>query len=279
MFNDILLKLTKRLFPKGRAFRIITDGFLEKLNKGLIISENAAYVSALSVLDSILPDNDNFTVEDATDWERRLGLITNEVIPLADRKLAILRKMNHPGTVKTRQHYLYLQKQLNDAGFDVKVYENRFPAAPIIPEQMGIMEMGIGEMGGNVSNPVKYETFDPDTFYSGKCEMGTGEMGDMEMGCTIDYSLVANHIDEDLDSRFLISFKGAIDEMGTGEMGVMEMGGTFDYAAGLRSTFFVAGDTFNGSVNVSFARKQEFRQLILKTKPVQTIGILVVNYV
>ena len=34
--------------------------------------------------------------------------------------------MNHPGTIKARQHYLFLQRELRNAGFDVYVHENRF---------------------------------------------------------------------------------------------------------------------------------------------------------
>ena len=77
MFKDLLLTITKRFYPKGWAFRIPTGGLLEKMHAGLIISEDLALTSAISVLDSIIPDSDNFTAEDATDWERRLGLITN----------------------------------------------------------------------------------------------------------------------------------------------------------------------------------------------------------
>ena len=70
-------------------------------------------------------------MDDAEDWERRLGLITNGAVSLADRKLAIQRKINHPGDIPARQHFLYLQGQLHDAGFTgVWVYENRFPIYP-----------------------------------------------------------------------------------------------------------------------------------------------------
>src|SRR5690606_32537660 len=85
-----------------------------------------AYADALKIQDAQLPDNDGFTADDATDWERRLGMIYSPLVPLADRKLAILRKMNHPGTIKARQNWLYVEGQLRAAGFDVYVHENRF---------------------------------------------------------------------------------------------------------------------------------------------------------
>src|SRR5688572_21021930 len=119
--------LSKQLLPTGRAFKVPKDSYFQKLIDGLAESEQRAYDDALSILNSAIPDNDNFTADDATDWERRLGLITGDGVSLADRKLAILRKYNHPGEIKARQHYLFLQKQLRDAGFDVYVHENRFP--------------------------------------------------------------------------------------------------------------------------------------------------------
>ena len=78
------------------------------------------------MLNSLLPDNDDFTADDATDWERRLGLITSEGVDLETRKDAIERKWNHPGTIKPRQNYRFLERELQNAGFDVYVYENRF---------------------------------------------------------------------------------------------------------------------------------------------------------
>ena len=53
-------------------------------------------------------------------------MVASPTTSLAVRKAAIARKLGQPGRVKARQSYLYLQKQLQDAGFDVYVYENRF---------------------------------------------------------------------------------------------------------------------------------------------------------
>lgn len=121
-------KLTKMLFPTGRAFRV--HGDKEKLYRALSLSEARAYEDALSILDSVLPDNDNFTVDDAGMWERKLGMIDGTGVALADRKLAIKRKMNHPGNIPARQNYLYLEGQLQAAGFNVYVHENRFDLYP-----------------------------------------------------------------------------------------------------------------------------------------------------
>lgn len=124
--------LFKQLLPTGRAFQSPYNGWLTTLNRALAISENKAYNDALDILDAILPDNEGFTEEDATDWERRLGMIVSPGVTFEDRKLAIKRKLAHPGRVKARQNYLYIESQLQAAGFDLYVYEN-FTSIPIRP--------------------------------------------------------------------------------------------------------------------------------------------------
>jgi hypothetical protein len=284
MLSQTILNLTKRFYPKGRAFRIPVGSLLESFHVGLAVSEAKAYSDAVSILDSIIPDNDNFTEEDATTWERRLGLITNDTVPLADRKLAIIRKMNHPGTIKARQHYLYLERELRAVGFNVRVTENRFLTPAYVSEQMGLSEMGVSEMGGDLENPDKYEVIDPRSLTSELADMGVAEMGDdVEMGGGIGYNLVVNYLDELKDDTFFDSLIDIQDnnnssEMGVGEMGVGEMGGTFNYIQALRSSFFITGDDVDEMAAILLNRKEEFRQLILRIKPVQSVGILLVNY-
>jgi len=127
---DKIMKLTRQLYPTGRAWKLPFQGFFEQLHAGLAVSEADAHDDAVSTLDSILPDNPRFTEQDATDWERRLGMITNEATPLEDRKLAIQRKMAAPGTNPAKAHYLYIEQQLQAAGFTVYVHENLIPLYP-----------------------------------------------------------------------------------------------------------------------------------------------------
>jgi hypothetical protein len=123
--TEKILALHTQLLPTGRAFRMRGDR--EKLFSAITNVEATAYENAISFLDSLIPDNDRFTSQDATDWERRLGLITNLSVSLSDRKKAILRKMSFP---EPNGNYLYIQQQLRTAGFDVYVYENRFASYP-----------------------------------------------------------------------------------------------------------------------------------------------------
>lgn len=124
ILNDII-KLTKSLYPTGRAWRIPYAGVFYKVVEGLAESELRAINFALSILSRILPDNNNFTAEDATEWERRLGLVVLPYyISLSTRKDIILRKYQFPGSFLNRQNYRYIEYQLRLAGFDVYIYEN-----------------------------------------------------------------------------------------------------------------------------------------------------------
>ncbi len=224
--GDKILALSKQLFPTGRAWRLNLDGYFENLFKGLQPSEEQFYNDAVSTLNSILPDNDDFTEEDATDWERRLGMITADGVSLEDRKLAIIRKMNFPGVVAARQAATWIEKQLQDAGFNVYVFEN-IPALP--PEDVSIYG---------------YDFIDDFNF-------GMFNFGQVNFGGGYN-NLVANNLVSDLG---------------------------FDLGDNLKCTFYVCGETKGLFADVPAARELEFRQLILRTKPAQTVAFLLINYV
>jgi hypothetical protein len=232
---DQLMKLTRQFFPTGRAFNVKEGSFKFRLHRALDLSMAQAIDDAKSILDSVLPDNANFTVEDARQWEHRLGLITNELVSLDNRKAAIERKMNHPGTISARQHYLYLQGQLQAVGFDVYVHENRFPLGG------GAYETKTPEEVTGGSAPKQLQHGNPP-------QHGDGQHGDGS------WNLVVNNLDEDLDS-------------------------TFNIGSNLKSTFFIGGPYVGDYADVDANRKLEFRQMILKIKPVQTVGFLFINYI
>jgi uncharacterized protein YmfQ (DUF2313 family) len=175
-------KLTRQLFPTGRAFGNKLNGVNEKLFTATDENISDLATDSRGVLDSILPDNDNFTTGDATRWEERLGMITNTAVSLSDRKLAIIRKMNHPGDIPARQSRDYLQDRLQAAGFDVYVYEDNglTPA-----ENFGILAAGIAEH----ATIVEHQTGMPH--------------GDSGNGSVYE-DTVANHIDEETDQYFYV---------------------------------------------------------------------------
>lgn len=199
--------------------------WLEALHQGLAESEAQAYLDAVSILDSMIPDNANFTTDDASDWERRLGMITNSSTPLEDRKAAILRKMAYPGVNPARSHYLYLERQLQLAGFDVYVHEN-------IPAQSP------GAVNAAILGHAQYNTFN---------------YGGFNYGGYVN-AIVANQIDAEQDLAF---------NVGDNQ----------------RCTFFIGGQVLGTYANVSASRETEFRQMILKLKPVQNIAYLFITYV
>lgn len=242
-FNEAILFLTKKLYPSGRAFKMAQGSNLERLHLGLGISEDKAYNDALSVLHSILPDNIYFTADDATDWERRLGMISNPLVDLEDRKLAIARKLSYPGSQPAHGHYLFLQDQLQKAGFNVYVYENRFPN---YPDDGTYYTRTPFEVAADIS-PIDALTLITEV------QHGDFQHGDSQHGIRYN-NIIANYIDQAKDMAF-------------------DIGGSF------RSTFFIGGDPIGSFASVPAAREAEFRELILKMKQVQDIGFLFINYI
>lgn len=229
-----LLNLVKQLYPTGRAFRVPTGGTLEGFHIGTGVEAEQFYNDSVSILDSILPDNSNFSTPDANDWEIRLGITFNPLSTLANRKAAILRKLQAPNKNPAKGHYLNLQRELQLAGFNLYVYENRLPLY----------------LGG-------YTTYNPYTLYGGGVSP-TQHGNNLQHGNGIQHGFyqnnkVANNINE-VDDYY------------------------FDIGTNLRSTFFVGGATLGSFGSEPLVRKNELRELILKIKPLQTVGLLYVNF-
>lgn len=233
------LRLVRQLYPTGRAFKLPSGGELEKLHQALNESIQQAYEDSISTLDSILPDNAKFLEDDATDWERRLGLINGEGKDLEDRKKAILQKMNQPGRARAQSHFLYLQLQLQTAGFDVFVHENIFPVYP----------SGLGPRTAvEVANDFAPGSADQIFEFS---QHGNHQHGFVQSSSY--NNLVANFLDPKDDNLYSLS-------------------------TDFRSTFFIGGEALGSFADVPKNRESEFRQLILKVKPVPNIGFLFINY-
>lgn len=234
-FLTKILRLTKQLYPTGRAFAMPKNGYLDLMHQALAIDENKAFEDATSILYSILPDNANFTPDDATDWERRLGM-TPSSASLNDRKAAIIRKMNYPGANPAKGHYLHLQYQLQLAGFNVYVYENIF----LYYYPSGYVTRTALDVCGSTS------IFNDN-------QHGDFQHGDVQHGGYYN-NKIANSLDQSVDNKF-------------------------DEGKILRKTFFIGGNPVGSFANVPAVREQEFRELILKLKPAQTVGYLFINYV
>ena len=149
----------QRLYPGGRAFwmpppvenivyltdedgNILTDedgnpfidesstsssgGIFYRLHRALAISWAGTYRAARGVQDAQLPDNPNFTIEDARLWYSWLGLYDSGSVSLADMMAAIRQQMSFPLVPLHKQSPAFIQAQLQAAGFDVYVYKNKF---------------------------------------------------------------------------------------------------------------------------------------------------------
>lgn len=248
--KEKIVSLTERLYPKGRVFNLKNGSRIKRLHYSLAKSEKEAYNASLSVLDSILPDNANFTVEDATRWEERLGMLVNNGATLADRKLAIARKMNHPGTIPARQSADYLQGQLRDAGFDVYVYRySGLTIEQILYNNNEIAQLNDGQLGD-------FQLGDIYSYYGSffTCsQLNDFSLGNTQLGTCFFNNNVINYITESKDSGF--------------------------YVIGSPWVFFIGGEPLGEFADVDENRKEEFRQLILKLKPVNSIAQLLINYV
>lgn len=231
-FLDRLISQAKALYPTGYAFKIGLNSIREKIEKANARSANRALIDGYGILNSILPDNEFFTEQDAENWEKRLGLPTNSNVSLDDRKSAILRKYQHPGTVLARGSYRSIERELQLAGFDVYVHENRFPDGS----------------GGWESR-----TYADVVGITGLANYGNFQYGQVQYGQQSE-NLIVNSMDAAVDN-------------------------TFDYNGNLERTFFIGGATVGDFANVPIARQQEFRQLVLTLKPVQTVCFQLINFV
>lgn len=144
---DIMANLAIDLYPTGRAFTMQKGGIADSMHVALNRSFIRLVNSGFSVLDSNLPDNENFDADDCLLWEYRLGLRTNEALPIQDRRDAILRKMSRGRNVPARQGKEYIEYQLRIAGFDVYVHENTIPYKT--PEDIIAGSSNIAQHGGD----------------------------------------------------------------------------------------------------------------------------------
>ncbi len=179
--RSTIQKLFERFYPKGWAFKIPFDGIRAKVNEALALSENRAYSDAVLTNSSLLPDSKYFGTEDADIWEQRLGLINGTGLSIATRRENILRKYAFPGTIIARQNYRYIERELQAAGFDVYVHENRFP-----------------DGGGGFETKTYQQFVDYEGFSVYGAAMGYGFMC---YGETKDFRVV-NYLDAGLDDSF-----------------------------------------------------------------------------
>lgn len=248
---DRIKKLTRQLLPTGRALRMVDEG--DKLIEATVEGQSRLFDDITSTLFAILADNDNFTEQDATEWEIRLGMIVSTGLDLETRKEAILRKYNHPGTIEARQSADYVEGQLQDAGFvDVFVHENvnNLSIEQILTAgESALIQLGDAQLGDN-------QLGNPFSFFSScltKLQLGNVQLGSPQLGSTNWCDKIANNIDVSLDEFFFIGPNNR--------------------------TFVIGGAIFGTFGEIEAIRTDEFRQLVLRIKPVNSIAFLLINYI
>lgn len=226
--TKLLLLLGKNLYPTGRAWYMPENGDFENFNKAIDTAYARLVQDAKETIDSTIPDNDGFDEDDASLWEFRLGLITNDLVPIADRRQAILRKLAYPANVKARQHPLYIESQLRAAGFDVYVHENTKPYKT--PSDILALDLTAVQHGGITQH------------------------GDATQSGGGGFDVIANSLDAN-----------EIFNIGSDE--------------NLWSTFFISGLNIEDIAEIPIERRAEFRELVLKLKPAQTVVFILINFV
>lgn len=222
----VLSILIRELYPTGRAWFMKRNGVFFNLHQAINRSTIRFTQDADLTLDSCFPDNVNFDVNDASLWEYRLGLVTNETLSLDIRKQAILRKMSYPGNVRARQSKLFIQYQLQKAGFNVFVHENTPPYRT--PDQIVSLSINTTQHGGDTQHGIGTQH---------------GSLG---------YDVIANLATPNEE---------------------------FSVGSNLYATFFIGGEVLGDVAIVDASRLQEFKELVLKLKPAQTVAFSFISYV
>lgn len=122
-----LTNLVNSLYPTGRAFYRPKNGVFENVHNAVNVSFLRVIQESINLIDSSIPDNDNFNEENAEYLEYQYGLSSSSNVSLELRKSALRRKIGHPNNLKARQSKNFIEAQLRLAGFDVRVYENTPP--------------------------------------------------------------------------------------------------------------------------------------------------------
>lgn len=201
-----LNNLTNQLYPTGRAWYKPENGSFEALHQAINLSFLKIIEDYKQLIDSSLPDNENFTSDDATFLEYKFGLRNgeninsqlSESISLEIRKSAIKRKMGHPNNIKARQHRLFLETQLQLSGFNVYVHENTPPY--LTPQDLiGLVttptehandtEHGNSTFHGTLTGDVIANQIEPESYGTGEDNLWASFfIGGQTLGDTADVS-------------------------------------------------------------------------------------------
>lgn len=215
-YTSLFDKLNNQLFPTGRAWWKLKGSVFSNLMEGLALSESRVQNDIIKLQNDFFADSTLMSFESVDRWNYVLGL--KGVGTQNEQLSAIYQRQAFPNNTLARQSNVYIQQQLQLAGFDVYVYSQYY-------------------------NP-QASLYDNCTYDSVVYDKGNDS-----------YTLLVDNVDESLDQSFVL-----VDD-------------------GLRATAFVGGETLGSYATVPIARKNEFRELMLRLKPAQVVMILYINYI
>jgi len=235
-----LSNLVNELYPTGRAFYKPKGGTFDLLHDAINLSFLRFVKKYRNLIDASIPDNENFTADDASFLEFKYGLIDGTGNDLELRKSSLRRKMGHPNNIKGRQSKNFIEDQLRISGFNVRVFENTPTFASV----------GIGSVTSNI--PI-YKT--------------PGEIGAEAVEST-------QHGEETQHGEG--SFHGGV----TFEVIANKIDANESYGVGsnLWASFFICGENLGENAVIPESRRREFRELVLKLKPAHLAAYIFVNF-
>ena len=165
----------------------IIGGILYRLHRALANSLSNLRTAAKQIEWDMMPDNPDFTIQDAHDWYRRLGIYDSGLVSFSDMKAAIYQRMSWPLVPLDKQNYLFIQAQLQAAGFNVYVYENRF------------------FIGGQWITQTPGEVLGIDVGDANYGDFGYGELGYGDSLSNSGVTKIVDYLEEIKDEAFVVS--------------------------------------------------------------------------
>ena len=250
----LIRDITDKLFPTGRAHKTgdIGDRMRDALSDGVETIND----SIDSLIDGVLPDNANFTIDWCLRHERMYGLSVLQADTLQDRMDRILNHIAPPPPNTGMLSLQVLQDEIDAAGWGgvLYIHENVNGLLPqfvlpqlTFPSQLGDAQGGDGQLGGInfVDDYPQFYDFDQ----LGDSQGGDGQLGNMPLFNNI----IANSIVRKDD--------------------------LYTNLTPLENTFYISGVNIGDIVTLPQADEIPLRQLLLNIKPLNSVGFLLIEYI